>query len=798
MKKFLILFLLLISAFAFASEDEDYFVACKAYSDTFYDASLKLFTDFVEKYPQSQKKAQAKLFIAKSLFQKNDFQHALELLTEMSAQPEFESFQDEILYFLAQIDIKAKKFTAAQEKLENFIRDYPQSKLYWWGIYALGFCHFENGQFSNAENYFFDVARRSPDTSLQEDAFFNLSAIYYKNSAYDKLTDVISLWFTKIPDTKRQDYVYFYLGEIKYSQKKFLEAVSYYERALANTQEESLKDLVTQSMGWCYLKQNDFVQAEALFRKLRKEEFQLYSFGNLALSTSNFSNAIDYFDNFLKKFPQSQFLYSVYLAKADALYKSGRINDALSLYTFILKNSSQIRDPQIINDAYVGQGWCYLKQSKFEEAVERFQNLAASSDDKVVQMSAQVQAAQVYQDQGKLKEAIELYSEILRKWPQNIYSDYISFQIALCLLKNNDIEAALIAFRALEQNFPSSSLIDDAQYYIALCYYTAEAWDDLRISCESFLRKFPENPLSREVYLLYLDAFAGLGNKKDFMRTAGQIEGLFRSDINFLKRFQVRKALSFVSLGDDLGAIDILRKLVDSPSKEGETPEVFYYLAGIFYKNKDFANAKKYYNALIEKFPDDIYAGDAAYNLAQIAVEERDLALAERILQKLVHSKNEKHSYQSKIALMDLMLQKKDFANAISLGMLMLKKNIQPRNFILYKLGVIYDAMNEYEQAIDYFRRASAEGFNEPELKYFLARDFEQTGRIDDAIKLYFDIIYQENNDYTIRSLIQLGKIYEGKKFYADALVVYRKLQDLQCEESKYAEQKIKELEQKK
>ena len=104
-------------------ENEDFYVAQKAFSEGFYEAAGKLFKEFIGKYPQSQKLNEAKLFMAKSLFYRNSFKEAEEILSELINADLSSQIKPQVLHWLGEINFQAKKY----EKAKDFFKEVRQN-----------------------------------------------------------------------------------------------------------------------------------------------------------------------------------------------------------------------------------------------------------------------------------------------------------------------------------------------------------------------------------------------------------------------------------------------------------------------------------------------------------------------------------------------------------------------------------------------------------------------------------------------------------------------------------------------
>jgi TolA-binding protein len=163
--KSVLIFLLLCSAlhagFALDDEQEKFFVASKAFSDGFYDASFSLFKKFTEDFPGSKNIYAAKLYMAKCLYYKGDYSSALPVLNDMLARPDTSQSYDEVNYLLAQVYFKGKNFTNSLAGAKKIISDYPSSKFLWQAYYLAGVNCLELGDVLAGQDYLEQVISES-------------------------------------------------------------------------------------------------------------------------------------------------------------------------------------------------------------------------------------------------------------------------------------------------------------------------------------------------------------------------------------------------------------------------------------------------------------------------------------------------------------------------------------------------------------------------------------------------------------------------------------------------------------
>jgi len=422
-------------------------------------------------------------------------------------------------------------------------------------------------------------------------------------------------WLKEYPETIHKDYAYYYLGEASYSSKNYPLAINYYKKALESLKEESLRDELYQSLGWCFLEQDDFQSAESYFSKIASEELKVYCLGSFYYKKKEYDKAYNFFDKFLRNYPQSPFLIRAYIAGADSLYNLGRVNDAVSLYRKILEGKERL-DNKILEQVYYNLGWCYLKLSDYKKSIEIFQRLVSSSSSQIVKISAQINIADVYQQEGRFKKAIESYQEILKNFPDNLYSDYIQFQVGVCLLKEGDFEAGIITLENLTKNFPDSQFSSEARYYLALAQNKLKNFDlSIRILEKLLEEKLPKRILE-EVYLLLVENYI---DKKDYFKAVEVLKGIpkkLSQDSEFLERVKIQEAFLLANQDKYFLAKKKLESFLKKHPSSKFRDRVLFYLGNLYHKEENYPKAEFYYQNLIKDYPQSRYLALNSLNLS--------------------------------------------------------------------------------------------------------------------------------------------------------------------------------------
>ena len=790
----LLVFFVCQGVFAASDEEERFYIAQKAFNDGFYGASLSLLQRFIKEFPQSYRVNEARLYIAKCYYFNKNYPPSLKILYELSRKEAATNILDEVYYWLAQVSFKGKDYEGTLEYLDKIIENYPKSQFWWWAHYLAANCYLELGQNNQAQNALKKIVSESKETQIAESAFELLLGLYSQQKDHSQIIKWGQHYIKSFPKGKLIAQVYFYLGESSVAEGKYEEAMHYYKRALSLSEKFQFQDLVYQGLSTAYLERKDLEIAQAHIAKIKNDELRAFTQGMFYFKTKDYTQALKAFDAFLEEYEDSKFLAMVYLHKADTLYEMGRVNDSFGIYRDILGKFSAYQYPDILDKTHYGLAWCYLRNGEFKKAIKEFKHTLKYTDNPMVQVSSQIQIADVYQEAGKYEEALDAYNKILRDYPNTIYVDYIQFQIGMVFLRTERLPQSLLALKNLKRNYPSSRLIPQAQYYLAVGYFSVGQYMEAKNLLEDFIAKFSQDDLIDEARYLYAKCFF---NQGEYEKALGIFEEL---------RARVRKReieeLVYIDIGNtylNLSRFDQAKKIWKSfLAKFNRSPyagSVALYLGGLYEKENNLEDAERYYKRVLRQHKDSFWEDEALLSLGHLYWQEGDLSEAEEVFKKLI-AKEVNLSLKAKLYLAKLYIEKGDNEAALGLyGELIGSTSTFSKVAILDKAYLLKET-KQYHEAITHFERAIKEEIDSPKLRFFLAFCLEKTNQNKRAVDEYFKVVYTfKDSEYVVKSYFRIARIYEEDGDLLAAKEIYEKIMDFDVEEAKIAKARLEALE---
>ncbi|UCG35504.1 MAG: tetratricopeptide repeat protein [Candidatus Omnitrophota bacterium] len=781
------------TGFALSNEEEKFYIAKKAFDDGFYGASLSLLQRFIKDFPESPRAYEVRLYIAKCYYFNKNYPPSLQTLHELTQKKEAIQILDEVYYWLAQVYFIGKDYQGSLSYLAKIIEDYPDSQFWWWAHYLTANCHFELGKDIEAQETLKKIVEKSKQKQIVESAYELLLGFYSRYKDHSQIIKWGQRYLKEFSKGNLRAQVYHYLGESLVAQNKFDEAIRYYQRALTLNEGFQVLDLIHQGLSTAYIEKNDLETAQTHIARIKNDELRTFVRGMFYFKIKNYTQALKVFVDFLEEFKESKFLPLVYLHKADTLYEMGRVNDSLLVYHDILEKFNLSQHQDILDKAYYGLAWCYLKNSEFKKAIEEFKHTLKYTDNPMVQISSQIQIADAYQEAEKYERALDTYNEVLKNNPNTVYVDYIQFQIGIVFLKMNRLPQALLALKNLKRNYPSSRLVPQAQYYLAVGYFSVGQYAEAKSLLEDFIAKFSNSDLIDDVRYLYAKCFFNEGDYEKALEIFEQLRARVRKrEIEELVYIDIGN--TYLNLSRFEKAKRIWQSFLARFARSQYAGSVALYLGGLYEKEDDLDGAERYYKRVIRQYKDSLWENEALLSLGHLYWQKGNLKKAEDTFKKLA-AKGVNLAFNAKLYLAKLYTEKNDLEAAAVLYDELIESNSSFSKAAILDKAYLLKEMKKYSEAITCFERATKEGLDSPKLRFFLALCLEKTNQSKKAIDEYFKVIYTfKDDDYMVKSYFRIARIHERDGNFGAAKEIYEKIMDFEVEEAKIARARLKAL----
>ena len=787
------------------SEKDLFLVAQKAFEDGFYDVAMRYIQQLQEQFPQTDRRVESNLLLGQCYFFKGQYLKAYNVFHDLLKES---AFKDATLFWLGETYLKGGDYVQAEEQYNQLIKLYADSIYTPQAYYSLGWVHFEQNQMEKAQKAFVELIQKFSEHQLAEEAHFKIGEIAFQRQQYEDSIGYFKDYIGHYPQSTHQAEAYFYMGESAYYLEDFLTAVTYYAKAEELAYDHRLALMAKVSLGWSYLKlekfklgQQYFDQAYAYARgKGILSDDVLLGRASLYSVMEEYPEALKSYAELIEKFPNSKKLSDAYLGQANIYYLREDYGNAIDSYQGIINQfASQKDNVDILEKAYFGLAWSYLKRGNIDESIKNFELIKNTTTNKTVKISALTQIGDAYQDVGQLDKAVDVYDEILRDYPESPYTDYVQYRQGIALLKNEKIDAATLSLRSLKTNFPKSKYLTDVDYYLALAYFKNGDGLATRDQIVQFIGAVTrENPFMAEAqYILGLSYF-NLQDYANALKIFQIIVKDYPSETAMIKNVEMSMAKCYYKTGDVKEAIKRFTGLIAAYPQTVVAQEAIIWLGDHYLESADYDTAVAYYQQFIENFPGSPKLSLALYELGQAYQAKGEYDQAVGAYKRVNNSVDGELYTKARLAIAAILARELDPASALETYQDIIKTSPEFRRDAFIKMAEVYRKNQDHEKAIEAYRSAlsAPKGLGEikdVELQFAIGDLYELSNKSDKAVEEYLKLayLYPKETAWIVKAYLRAARIFEGSEKWDDAKTVYQKIIQHKTEELKFAQERM-------
>jgi tetratricopeptide (TPR) repeat protein len=391
-------------------------------------------------------KKEIRQLLGQAYFEKGDYKKALPHFVAYAE--EASGMREEEFYQLAFTQYKLGDYKNALRNFEEISR--TDSKLGQIGAYYFGDCSLKTGNKAAARTAFGSASRLDYDKALQEEALINYGKLSYELK-YDQ--DAVNA-----------------LQKIKSSSKYYTDAQNVLGNLFLNTRDYERALSIMDGMPTKSPQMKEAYQKVLYYRGV-----QYFNDGNAAKARELFTRSLDVpIDNKVKALS----LYGLADLEAQEKDYSQSIT-YLNQYFTIAKTVSNMPDDASVHTANYMQGYNYLKQEKYSNALTYFQeavngikknanSITNQNVEKNILGDATLRAGDCYFKNRNYAQAVKNYDEAIK----NKYTGYVYalYQKAIIESLQDNKDEAIIAFERLARDYPTSDYADDALLRVGRTY----------------------------------------------------------------------------------------------------------------------------------------------------------------------------------------------------------------------------------------------------------------------------------------------------------------------------------------
>ncbi len=408
------------------------------------------------------------LYLSHLRERRGELARAVEILELYLAEEESPDERERVLLRLGAVRLAQEDWSAAAERFQTVVQDYPASEHFGEAAYQLAFAQYRKGELGEADA---TIARTFAGARAGELAPEMLRLRASVKRERDDLEEALS----SIRD---------YLSV----RPRDLTARLEFHKLLFRT--GRTEKLVDESRSF----------AEEYPELLKEDRLGAIEFGYLEgialVSQRNYAEAVEAFDDLpddAAEYDELQeiFPYVLYY-RGWASYQLARFGDAIELFDRLVEHDEG--HEFAARAAYLG-GWSAFQDGDYERAEERLRRVEALDAPRQLRIEAAFIYGQTLAARGRHEDAAVQFRNLYLDYPRSDYADDARFEYAAQLAALQRIEDAIEAYREVYERFPDSPLAEQALYARGELLLADGNYDRARSAFSEYRNSFPDGRL---------------------------------------------------------------------------------------------------------------------------------------------------------------------------------------------------------------------------------------------------------------------------------------------------------------
>ncbi len=653
-----------------------YLLATSYYRVQEYQDAEKTYLEVLNKFPSSDYSEESRYGLAWTYFQQKKYNDAFAQFDELSKGTD--SLAVKSFFWKAECKRYLGKNDEANEIYKQFLEKYPNDPLATEVQYQIGVVYFYKNNADLASRYLL-TANASSDINVRAKAFTLLGEIELGKADFKAAKN----YFDMVKDLNDIDIdvknrILLGLGIALYNLHDNKTAIKYFEE-LDSKDPTFETQKVNFFLAESYFALGDFKSAISCYNKSVGSDKDLasqtiygkaYSYFNLG----DYENSAYLFADFIKKYPDNKRINDAKLRLADSYFGSKNFAAASKVYQELFTS-----DAKLSTDPYARYQYAQAlyKSGKVTDAISEFISIQEKFPQSEYGEVSLYTVGWIYFQKGNFTQAISQYNFVLTKYPKTSLEPIIFYSIGDAYFNMSKYDSAIVNYEKVITQFPSSNYVFDAVNGIQSSY-VAKGNPDKAISfLGEFVSKNPNLSYSDQLLFKKGEIYYSLGKYEqakqayqDFTSTYNQsklvpdayywigksAESLGQNEeaiINFDKVFRNYKgselaATSVLEIGNILrsdkkyeDAIKIYAAAITDLKKSPKIPELLFNKGQTFLEMKKFQDAYSVFDEIAMYYPESIFADKSKFELALIEIAAQRYSNADNYLSSLAEKRTD-------------------------------------------------------------------------------------------------------------------------------------------------------------
>lgn len=644
-----------------------------------HDDGLKHAATFLEAYPEDRLLPDVKYVAAECQLQKKQYEGAEKAYAELTdayqQHPEIEVWR---VRFALAIYLQ-KKYPLVIETLSPVVSDIKGADNLAEAQFLIGASQFFMNKFAPAAKALQASVKANPRWRQADETLIFLARALREQTSLDEATKTIAKMITDFPKSSHLDHAHYRHGEFSYAADDYATAIAQYDAVIAGWPKSEFAAYAKYGKGWAQLKSKAYADANQTLTALIADHAEhkllpdaYFARGMSRRQTGEQDGAIEDVNAYLASEPD--------LAnQCDALYERGLAEvaakknaDAAATFAQLLKANPKYTNADKVLYELAWAQKSSDDDSKQADAVTNFATLASDHPDSPLAAEASFHVGESHYEKGEYDEAAKAYAAAIAKNSAKDLGEKAVYKLGWSLFKLKQYDEALADFNEQLAGFPEGPLKADALFMKAECLYRLEnyeealpaykatqgvklsspaisvlavlhggqsasqlkQWDDALAMLAQIPEEHAESSYVAEAYYELGWAKQNSGKEDDAIKDYEQAATLSRGAVGARARFMIgelyfaRKKYAEAILefqqamyryGGDNAPADVKKWQAKSGYEAGRCADVRIKDAVPADRAALIAEAKKYYQYVVEKHPQDELAAQSQKRLTELA-----------------------------------------------------------------------------------------------------------------------------------------------------------------------------------
>jgi TolA-binding protein len=619
--------------------------------------AAELLGTFRRRYPAHPLAARARLALGEYYFATEQYDRALDALSEAIAEEQPPEDAARSLLLMGQTALRQDRPDAALAYLRRVPAEYPRTVAAPLALYAAGFAEVERENFAGAAEAFGRLASRYARTPEDRRVGLALTDAYLRTGQYDRAitegerrlpdlggatrdralfllgeaalrlgrSDDAEAYFAEVGDGTYGRRARFGLGRIAWQRENWTDAADAYA-AVRQWDGAEYDDLAAEATYYEGLALKRLGQIDEAARRLEAVHIRrpesafadaaLFERGFLLYGVRRWEDAAASFEKLLDRYPTSSFA-------GEAARMLGETYAALGDYRRAERANERARalgtaSAELSGEVAFQQGFEAYERGDYAAAARQLQEIYREDPRGPRAGEALFWAAEASFQEGQrgnaaaLTRAETLFTDFLRLFPDHRQQDAARYALAWTLFKRGDYARAASAFeRFLASYRPDSEIVPytvDARLRLADAYFALKRFDEAIATYQ----RIEDTTVGGADYALFQvgQAQANAGRAEDAVAAYDRLladypESSLRAQAQYAKG-----ALAF-QRGDYGRAIANYQAVIDGYPGSPLAPKAQYGIGDALYNQGNLREATAAYRAVLDRYPNSPFVVDA-------------------------------------------------------------------------------------------------------------------------------------------------------------------------------------------